>query len=125
MNGISPQLQNQIAQYQQADQQLQNVAAQKAQMQAQERELQRTVEELSKSTGDVFKNVGVLLIKVDDKDALKADLEESLETIGIRIKGLEKQETGLRQKVDTLQQAINTAMGRTAAPAAHSPGAGQ
>ena len=42
MNGISPQLQNQIAQYQQVQQQLQNVMTQKGQMESQQRELQRT-----------------------------------------------------------------------------------
>ena len=71
MNGISPQLQNQIAQYQQVQQQLQNVTTQKVQMQAQQKELQRTIVELDKAAGDVYKNVGVLLIKVDDKAALK------------------------------------------------------
>lgn len=119
MNGISPQLQNQITQFQQVQQQLQNVSAQKSQMKAQERELQRTLEELGKSSGDVYRNVGVLLIMVDDRDALKAELEESLETLGIRVRGLEKQEKSLRDKYETLQDAINRAMG--GAPAAKAP----
>ena len=96
MNGISPQLQNQIAQYQQVQQQLQNVMTQKGQMESQQRELQRTVEELAKADGDVYRNVGMLLIKVSDKAALKDELEESLETLGIRIRGLERQEKDLR-----------------------------
>ena len=119
MNGISPQLQNQITQFQQVQQQLQNVSAQKSQMKAQERELQRTLEELGKSSGDVYRNVGVLLIMVDDRDALKAELEESLETLGIRVKGLEKQEKSLRDRYETLQDAINRAMG--GAPAVKAP----
>ena len=119
MNGISPQLQNQITQFQQQQQQLQNVSAQKSQMKAQERELQRTLEELGKSSGDVYRNVGVLLIMVDDRDALKAELEESLETLGIRVKGLEKQEKSLRDRYETLQDAINRAMGGT--PAVKAP----
>ena len=119
MNGISPQLQNQITQFQQVQQQLQNVSAQKSQMKAQERELQRTLEELGKSSGNVYRNVGVLLIMVDDRDALKAELEESLETLGIRVKGLEKQEKSLRDRYETLQDAINRAMG--GAPAVKAP----
>ncbi|MDD2626388.1 MAG: prefoldin subunit beta [Methanomethylophilus sp.] len=120
MNGISPQLQNQITQFQQIQQQLQNVTTQKIQMQAQQKELERTVEELGKAKGDVFRNVGVLLIKVDDKAALKEEFEDSLETLGIRIRGLEKQEKDLRERYGVLQGAISQAMG-TAVPAAPAP----
>ncbi|MCQ2070697.1 MAG: prefoldin subunit beta [archaeon] len=116
MNGMSPQLQNQITQYQQVQQQLQNTTAQKMQMQTQLREMQRTVEELGKATGDVYKNVGSLLIKVDDKASLTADLEESIETMEIRVKGLERQETSLREKYEVLQDTINRAMGNAPAP---------
>ena len=104
MNGISPQLQNQIAQYQQVQQQLQNVMTQKGQMESQQRELQRTVEELAKADGDVYRNVGMLLIKVSDKAALKGELEESLETLGIRIRGLERQEKDLRRNTRSTER---------------------
>lgn len=113
MNSISPQLQNQIAQYQQAQQQLQAVSSQRLQMEAQKKEMERTSEELGKSTGDVYRNVGSLLIKVDDKDKLKSELDESVETIGIRITGLVRQEKSLKDKFDTLQDSINRAMGQT------------
>ena len=46
MNSISPQLQNQIAQFQQLQQQLQAVTSQKIQMEAQVKEIERTMEEL-------------------------------------------------------------------------------
>ncbi|WP_400241287.1 prefoldin subunit beta [Methanomethylophilus alvi] len=118
MNGISPQLQNQIAQYQQVQQQLQNVMTQKGQMESQQRELQRTVEELAKADGDVYRNVGMLLIKVSDKAALKDELEESLETLGIRIRGLERQEKDLREKYEVLGETINRAMGNAPVPKA-------
>ncbi len=78
MNGISPQLQNQIAQYQQVQQQLQAVSSQKMQYEAQRRELARTLEELDASTGDVYRSVGSLLVKVDDRAALRAEIEESV-----------------------------------------------
>lgn len=115
MNGISPQLQNQITQFQQVQQQLQNVSTQKVQMEAQLRELQRTLEELGKANGDVYKNVGSLLIKVDDKDALKLDIEDSMETMDVRVKGLDRQEKSLREKYQSLQDTLNKAMGNTAA----------
>ncbi|AGI47331.1 prefoldin, beta subunit, archaeal [Thermoplasmatales archaeon BRNA1] len=116
MNGISPQLQNQITQYQQLQQQLQTATAQRIQMESQMKELQRTVEELKKATGDVYRNVGTLLIKVDDKESLAADMEESLETMEIRVRGFKNQEDSLRQKAEALSNSINTAMGNAPAP---------
>ena len=111
MNNISPQLQNQIAQFQQVQQQLQAVSTQKMQMEMQKREMERTKEELSKSNGDIYKNVGSLLIKADNKEAVMSELEDSLETLGVRIKALDRQEKGLRDKFQTLQETINKAMG--------------
>ncbi len=116
MNGMSPQLQNQITQFQQVQQQLQATTSQKVQMQAQLKEMQRTVEELGKATGTVYKTAGALLIQVDDKDSLKADLEERVETLEIRIRGLERQEQSLREKFEVLQDTINRAMGNGPAP---------
>lgn len=112
MNNISPQLQNQIAQFQQVQQQLQNVSAQKIQMNAQKKEMERTIEELERSTGTVYKNVGSLLIKVDDKATVKSEIEEDIETVDVRLKSLERQEKTLREKFDSLQETINKAMGQ-------------
>lgn len=114
MNNVSPQLQNQISQFNQLQQQLQQVASQKLQMNAQVKEIERTIAELDKSTGDVYKNVGSLLVKVDDKAAVKAELEDSKETLEVRIKSVERQETGLREKYNSLQETINKAMGQQA-----------
>ncbi len=117
MNGISPQLQNQIAQYQQVQQQLQAVSSQKVQYDAQKREMTRTLEELNGATGDVYKSAGSLLIKVEDKDTLKAELEESIETMEIRVNSLDRQEKSLQEKFKVLSESINAAMGNVARPA--------
>ena len=111
MKGISPQLQNQIAQYQQVQQQLQAVSSQKMQYDAQKREMVRTLDELNSATGDVYKSAGSLLIKVEDKDVLKAELEESVETMEIRISSLDRQEKSLQEKFKILSDTINAAMG--------------
>ena len=111
MNNISPQLQNQIAQFQQVQQQLQAVSTQKMQMEMQKRELERTKEELAKSNGDIYKNVGSLLIKADNKESVASEINDSLETLGVRIKALDRQEKSLREKFQTLQETINKAMG--------------
>ena len=112
MNEISPQLQNQIAQFQQVQQQLQNVTTQRIQMDAQRKEMERTVAELDKASGDVYRSVGSLLVKVDDKAAVKAEITESMETVEVRIKSLERQEKQLREKFQSLQETINKAMGQ-------------
>ena len=111
MNGISPQLQNQITQFQQVQQQLQAVTTQKMQYDAQKRELSRTLEELKASTGAVYKSSGSLLVKVEDKDALVSEIEESIEMMDVRIGSLERQENGLKERYTVLQETINTAMG--------------
>ena len=112
MNEISPQLQNQIAQFQQVQQQLQNVTTQRIQMDAQRKEMERTVAELDKASGDVYRSVGSLLVKVDDKAAVKAEITESMETVEVRIKSMERQEKQLREKFQSLQETINKAMGQ-------------
>lgn len=114
MNNVSPQLQNQIAQFQQVQQQLQAVSNQKIQMEAQKREMERTVEELGKAEGDVYKNVGSLLIKVSDKEAVRDEILESIETMEVRIKSMDRQEKGLREKYENLQATINKSLGQGA-----------
>ncbi|MFT0899673.1 prefoldin subunit beta [Candidatus Methanoprimaticola sp. MG2] len=115
MNGISPQLQNQIAQYQQVQQQLQAVSSQKMQYDAQRREMTRTLDELNSATGDVYKSAGSLLIKVEDKESLRAEIEESVETMEVRISSLDRQEKTLQEKFKVLSDTINAAMGNMAA----------
>lgn len=112
MNNLSPQIQNQIAQFQQVQQQLQAITTQKMQMENQKREMERTIEELDKSTGDLYKNVGSLLIKVDDKEAAKKEIQDTIETVDIRLKSIERQEKNLREKYTTLQETINKAIGQ-------------
>lgn len=112
MDSISPQVQNQIAQFQQLQQQLQAVLTQKLQMDAQVREMTRTVEELGKAPEDavIYKSAGSLMIKAEGKDVILKDLEESKETLEIRLKSMEKQEKALREKYQTMQEQINRAI---------------
>jgi prefoldin beta subunit len=64
---MSPKLQNQIAQYQQIQQQLQMVMAQKGQYSMQLEEVERSLEELGKAGPETptYRNVGSLLIRVE------------------------------------------------------------
>lgn len=118
MNEISPKLQNQIAQFQQLQQQLQSVLAQKYRMEAQLREVQMTVEELTKSPEDavIYKNVGALLIKASDKASTLKEVEDDKETLEVRIKTLDRQEKALRDKYQVMQDQLNKALGGQGAP---------
>ncbi|MCQ2056023.1 MAG: prefoldin subunit beta [archaeon] len=112
MNSISPQLKNQISQFQQLQQQLQAVSAQRVQMDAQLREIGKTIEELDNATGNVYKSAGSIMIKVDDKNSIKTELENSKESLEVRIKSLERQEKSLRDRYSEMQETLNKAMGR-------------
>jgi len=115
---ISPQLQNQIAQYQNLQQQLQVLGSQRVQLEAKLREIESTLEELGKVSADtpVYKSIGMLLVRQDDRDGLKKELEEHKETLTIRVKSLQKQEKSLSERYNDLAGKIQTALGGAAAP---------
>ena len=118
MKEISPQLQNQIAQYQQLQQQLQVLAAQRLQLEAKLREIEGTLEELNKVAADtpVYKSIGMLLVRQDDREALKKELDEHKETLTIRVKSLQKQEKALAERYEDLGGKIQDALGSGSAP---------
>jgi prefoldin beta subunit len=99
---MSPKLQNQIAQYQQIQQQLQMVMAQKGQYSMQLEEVERSLEELGKAGPETptYRNVGSLLIQ----------LEESKDTLGIKIKSMERQETQLKERFNSLRTELQSAL---------------
>jgi len=120
MKEISPQLQNQIAQYQQLQQQLQLLAQQRLQLEAKLREIDGTLEELNKISGEtqVYKSIGMLLVRQDDRESLKKELEDHKETLTVRVKSIQKQEKSLSERYDQLGEKIQQALGgSTPAPA--------
>lgn len=112
MDDLSPKVQNQIAQFQQLQQQLQAILNQKFQMDAQVKEMARTTEELNKSPEDVviFKSIGSLLIRAENKESVLKDIEESKETMEVRLKSLERQEKALRDRYQSLQEQLNKSL---------------
>jgi prefoldin beta subunit len=119
MNDLSPKVQNQIAQFQQLQQQLQAVLNQKYQMDAQVKEMQRTTEELGKAPEDVviYKSVGSLMIKAENKESVLKEIEEDKETMEIRVKTLERQEKSLKDRYQVLQDQLNKALSAGASTA--------
>lgn len=121
MKDISPQLQNQIGQYQNLQQQLQVLGSQRLQLEAKLREIQGTLEELGKIATDtpVYKSIGMLLVRQDDRESLKKELEEHQETLTVRVKSLQKQEKSLTEKYEALGEKIQSALGGPGAPQAN------
>jgi prefoldin beta subunit len=128
MNELSPKVQNQIAQFQQLQQQLQAVLNQKFQMDAQLKEMQRTSEELGKAPEDVviYKSIGSLMIRAENKESVLKEIDEGKETMEIRVKALERQEKSLKERYQVLQDQLNKALSSGAAapmaPMGRSPG---
>jgi prefoldin beta subunit len=118
MDDISPKLQNQIAQFQQVQQQLQQILNQKFRMEAQLKEMDLTIDELKKTPieSPVYKNVGALMIKVSDREVLLKEIEDDKETAEVRVKSLDRQEKMLREKYQLMQDQISKAIGSGAHP---------
>jgi len=113
-------LQDQLAMFQQMQQQTQIIASQKQNMAFQVSEIERALDALEKvKEGDaVYKSIGSLLIKAENKETVVKDLEEEKETLEVRVKALGKQFDRMKEKLNGLQKeiadAMNTAKGKGA-----------
>lgn len=107
-------MENQIAQYQQIQQQMQMIASQRIQMEAQSKELEKALDILGKSKDDanIYRSVGSILIKADSKENVKKELEEQKEIIDVRVKTLERQESHLRERFQGLQAQLQAAISK-------------
>ena len=114
MKELSPQLQNQIAQFEQLRQQLQVLSLQRQQLEAQLREAEGTLEEMGKLGPDtpMFRSIGSLLVRVEDREAVRKELQERQETLAIRVKTLQKQEKSFGERYEELSQKIQAALGQ-------------
>ncbi|HKZ64663.1 MAG TPA: prefoldin subunit beta [Thermoplasmata archaeon] len=112
MKELPPQVQNQIAQFQQLQQQLQVLATQRLQLEAKLREVEGTLEDLAKVGPDVpvYQSTGSLLIRVEDRKGLGKELEEQKETLGIRVNTIKKQEKSLGERYEQLQAKLTQAL---------------
>jgi len=112
MKELPPQVQNQLAQFQQLQQQLQVLGSQRLQLEAKLRETAGTIEELGKAGADapVYRSTGSLLIRVEDRGALSKELEEQKETLEIRVNTIKKQEKSLGERYEQLQQKLSEAL---------------
>ena len=119
---IPPYLREQLARYDQAQQNLQAVLVQKQQVELELTETQKALEELVKSADSegIYKFAGNLLVKVE-KNAIVKELTERKELANTRKMVLAKQESRFRESLRDLQGKIDEAVkGRQ--PQARPPG---
>ena len=109
---MNEEIQGKMVQFQQLQQQIQMLASQKYQLDVQVSEVEKTLEELNKAGKDaaLYKSIGSLLIRSDDKDGMVKELEEQKETLGVRVKTLEKQEKTMRNQHQVLQDELTQAL---------------
>jgi prefoldin beta subunit len=108
---VPPWLREQLARYEQAQQNLQAIILQKQQVELELAEIDKALTELNKVGEDesIYKSAGSLLVRVKKADMLK-ELEERKELATTRSMVLGKQETRFRENVKDLQTKINDAI---------------
>jgi len=108
---LPPLLREQLARYDQTQQNLQAVLAQKQQVELELGETDKALEELAKAPDSeaVYKFAGNLLVKVKKDDVTK-ELSEKKELANTRKMVLAKQETRFRETLKDLQMKIDDAV---------------
>ena len=112
---LPPVIREQLARYDQMQQNLQAVLIQKQQVELELTETEKALEELGKAADSeaIYKFVGNLLLKVE-KDAIVKELTEKKELSTTRKLVLAKQEGRFRESLKDLQAKIDDAVkGRT------------
>ena len=108
---IPPLVLEQLAKFQQAQQNLQSILMQKQQLESEKLETQRALEELKKASDDesVFKHAGTIMIKSNKKD-LTDELEEQMELAKTKSSLLVKQEEKLKTTLKEQETKIQEMM---------------
>ena len=116
---LPPYLREQLARFDQTQQNLQAVLIQKQQVEMELSETEKALEELAKATDSetIYKFAGNLLIKVSKPDIVK-ELTEKKELANTRKMVLAKQESRFKESIKDLQTKIEAAAKGKAQPAA-------
>jgi prefoldin beta subunit len=106
---IPAKLQNDLKQFQRLQQDLGGVSQQRMQMELKLRETTHTLEELKSLPDDavVYRPIGGLLIRAKGRKEVEDLLTEDKETLEVRVKALERQENGLRERYSTMQRELS------------------
>ena len=108
---IPPMVQEQLAKFQQTQQNFQSILMQKQQLESQKLETEKALEEIKKASDDdaVFKHAGTIMIKSNKKDLLE-ELEEQMELAKTKASLLAKQEERLKVTLQEQETKIQEMM---------------
>jgi prefoldin beta subunit len=118
---IPPMVQEQLAKFQQTQQNFQSIIMQKQQVESEKLETGKALEELKKASDDelVFKHAGTIMIKSNKKDLIE-ELEEQVELAKTKASILVKQEerlkTTLKEQETKIQEMIQNSSTNTKLP---------
>ena len=101
---VSKDTEKKIEQLQLYEQGLQNFLVQKQQFQMQLVEIESALRELE-TTNEAYKLVGNIMVS-SKKEDLKKELSSKKETVELRIKTFEKQESQIKEKSDKLRTEV-------------------
>lgn len=105
---LPPEVQAQLAKFQQLKDQLDRLLLEKSTIENELREINKVLEELSVLNADatIYKIVGNLLVK-SDKTSVEKELNDRKELLELRSRTYQKQESILRKQLEDLQAKIN------------------
>ena len=108
---IPPLVQEQLAKFQQTQQNFQSILMQKQQLESEKHETEKALEELKKASDDesVFKHAGTIMIKSNKKDLID-ELEEQIELAKTKASLLVKQEERLKTALKEQETKIQEIM---------------
>ena len=108
---IPPMVQEQLAKFQQTQQNFQSILMQKQQLESEKLETEKALEELKKASDDesVFKHAGTIMIKSNKKDLID-ELEEQVELAKTKASLLVKQEERLKTTLKEQETKIQEMM---------------
>lgn len=121
MEKLSPQLRHQVAQFQQLQQQAQAMLNQRQQLEMLLHETERALEELGKLPADavVYRSVGTILVKLG-KAEVEKKLTDEKEILDLRVKTLHRQEERAVQRLQEMQEKLDSALKGSPSPDAAS-----
>lgn len=121
---IPAKIQNDLKQFQRVQADLSAVAQQRLQFDLKLRETVHTLDELKALSDEtpIYRPVGGLLIKAKGKAEVVDLLTEEKETLEVRLKAIERQESHLKEKFSQMQKEITEALDKAGLVASAGPG---
>lgn len=109
---IPKQVQDQINRLQQMRVQQQMIMQQRQQVELRLKEIEEALEELNKtdSKTPIYKSVGSLLIKTKGKSEVVKELKANKDSLELRKSTLEKQDNRTREKLNELQNKVQSSL---------------